>query len=710
MKKILSFLWIMATMFAVSCQKENEVKDEPLTFSSVKVGLGEEAPSSGESTKSVISVDTENFVDAYLFAFDASTKNILKYENNSPVAAYTTTKVFDWSLPINKAMDIWVVCNAGSGNDWESVLASSLTNSNLKESDLYGSNLMFTCTNSNELKALETTGAGLPMSGKMDGVTLTSPTATLTITVKKLFAKYSIRLDPSYFIAQGYTVSTTSITSSKSNTECPFFYNGGYAQTVPSKLAIVDRQGSNDCINMDNGEYVDLYYLENMQGDKSGASKWSTVYNDLGASAVALCSYVEIGVNCVKDATGEDFTGLYRIYLGKTDMKSNFDVQRNYHKRITLSISNPQEGFCFYTESFSVAPGSIKSGIGFESSLETSSNFAFRVLDGNTKNPVSGFTFSISSYDNNTRPIDSQHYIKSGQLSITVDSSVPDGSYILEGGRYDYKFSDELRFNVYTPPTKIRNNIVVQQIILRTDNTLQVAALLDYPTYIPITVRCMVNGQNCDFVLPPVSGSSLQSGIFCDFLKPNEQYSKLSSVGSNAATGVHPSYCYGSASDDYYNYYVSASTSPSLVFTRNTTPDSSRPWIHVDIYRLRGDNFVTSTNHNGNSPYFRIEVSSSKPEFNGLTNTNSDILNCIKCVVMSGSRTYYVYPYGSSYTYTNILQKSHTYARLMDVYRDSSFTSLTTAYNGSETMSLSSVIFSENASGLYPTYAFYNEH
>ncbi len=435
MKKILSFLWIMAAMFAVSCQKENEVKDEPLTFSKVKVAIGDEGLDldTESGTKSLISVDTEDFVDAYLFAFDASTKKILTYDDGTPVAMYTDSKEFNWNLPINKAIDLWVACNTGSSNTWKTAFENAYINPNLTESSIYGDNLMFVCQTSADLIKLQTTGAGIPMSGMMNNMTISSPTATVTITVKRLFAKYQFKV-----IAEGleedglYEVKSAFITSSKSNTQCPFFYNGHYAQTDASKLGVIDYATATDLVTADAEGYVTLYYLENAQGNKTkpdGDTKWDNVVSKYGESAMSLCSNVKIGVNIHNNRMGVDQNVGYTVYLGKTDMVTNFDVQRNYLKKVKLNLkigNVPEYYFKFTnTEPIVISPGSYKD-IPFETNISEPS---FSVVDNNG-NTVSGISFSNISIDVSSKT----GTVKTGTVRISATSSVAEDNYILKGG------------------------------------------------------------------------------------------------------------------------------------------------------------------------------------------------------------------------------------------------------------------------------------
>lgn len=452
MKRIFLYFLAVTAVLAVSCSREvTPDPDADLVFGDVAVSIGEGPLAGEEETRSVITVNAENFKDAYLFAFDASSKAVLTYpehagdlEGSGPVAVKVNSKTFNWALPVNKAMDIWVVVNAGS---YSSVLDGFLTKSNLKESDLYGSALMFSCRNSNELKALETSGYGIPMSGMMNNVKLTSFSDGLSVTVKRLFAKYNIYFDTSGFTKEGYTVKSTYLMSSKSNTEVPFFYDGGYAQTDISKLATVDRSTESDLVRLDNGGQATLYYLENCQGDKSGAKNWYSVYDDLGSNAVKLCSYMEVGVNVTRSSDGTDKSFAYRIYLGKTDMKSNFDVERNYFRTIKLTLkpggtNHIVDGFMFTNEeTLAVAPGGSVT-IPFETSL---SREEIDYSISGTGLTVYDKTYSTS----NTLKKTSLPY--SGTVTLKAAQSIASGRYEVTGGNTSMHLTDVAHVNVEEP-------------------------------------------------------------------------------------------------------------------------------------------------------------------------------------------------------------------------------------------------------------------
>ena len=389
MKRFFNFLFVVAAVVGMASCNHKELDDtgEVLQFSSVPIEIGQADGSEilGSGTRSQITIDSENFVCAYLFAFDATTKKILSYptewedhqgEQGGPVAKYTESKTFNWALPLNKNFDVWVIVNPG--DNIQPLLDFHLFNSNLEEDDLYDSSLVFTCESSSALKDLDvaTGGTGIPMAGQMNNQRLTSVNDGLTVTVKRLFAKYNIRFDASAYEDEGYTVNMFSIRGSKSNTEVPFFYDGNFAQTDRSKMNVLDYGTSNDLVELNNGEYVTLYFLENCQGTKSGVTDWNTVYQDLNESdpSLDLCSYIEVAVNVTRpagvgySATDESFT--HRIYVGETFLNKtahtyNFDVKRNLFQSVKIYLKtspdikpNAVKSFVFTnTNSLSVEPG-----------------------------------------------------------------------------------------------------------------------------------------------------------------------------------------------------------------------------------------------------------------------------------------------------------------------------------------------------------------
>lgn len=435
-------------LLAAGCEPEREAEVTPLPhFADISVDIGSDAPGeNGSGTRSLISVDAERFRDAYLFAFDAATGKVLTYpehagdlEGTGPVAIYTTEKSFNWALPVGTAMDIWAVVNPGSG-EIASFLETCAKDPGITESDLYGEKLLFRCESGTRLKALDSSETGIPMSGRMDGVVLQSESDALSVRVRRLFAKYNIHFDTSGYDREGFTVKSTYLMASKSNTEVPFFWDGGYSQTDYSKLATVDRSTEADLEALDEGGQVTLYFLENCQGDKQGASSWSTVYSDLGPDAVKLCSYMEVGVNVSRSSDGTDASFVHRIYLGKTDMTTNFDVERNLFKTLKLFLRPDEgivpggdvEGFFFTnTNSLSVAPGESVT-VPFETTL---SNSEIEYLIERSGKPSTDLVRTGGTYETSNRTGRFPNMTHSGTVTFTASETAAEGTLDVTGGR-----------------------------------------------------------------------------------------------------------------------------------------------------------------------------------------------------------------------------------------------------------------------------------
>lgn len=334
MKKFFSFLTLGLLLAAFGCVKEKDSgqPEEPMTMVEVPVDIGE-AGYSGADTKSLISIEAERFQKGALFAFDATSHKILLYQG-SPIVKTTESKTFSWSLPVNVKMNIYIIANYGDLD-----LSDYLANTSLTESDLQS--LTFICANGTQLKQLEQEGYGLPMAGIKYDVTLTPNNTSLSLKVKKLFARYDFYFNASALTDAGYSVHSLYISASKSNTEVPYFVEG-YKQTAVSKLNVVDLGTPEDIEELNyasSGHAITLYFLENCQGDKAGAAHWYDVAS-ANLPGINLCSYIDLGIKAT-DSNGFDSNFFYWIYLGD-DCHSNFDVRRNEYRTIKLNLQTPE--------------------------------------------------------------------------------------------------------------------------------------------------------------------------------------------------------------------------------------------------------------------------------------------------------------------------------------------------------------------------------
>ena len=360
--KLITFL--MGALLSFPACRETEW-DRPETkdhYIDVSVSLGQ-FDESEDGTRSIVDIEVEHFQKAALFAFDAKTGEILTYTKDSggqtgeAVAVFPQQKNFSWSLPAGKKMDIYAIVNYGELD------LLSYAHAGLKKDDLEA--LRFTSRTPSELKRLETEGYGMPMAGIKEGVYLTSPGDGLDIPVKKLYAKYNLYFDLSRIEQEGWHVQAMHIVVENANTEVPYFVEN-YRQEDPGKFVEYDRATQNDLDEIQkggSGHAVTLYMLENCQGRKEGAESWKTVYKDLGFEALRNCTYIDLSIK-VNRSNGEYQNLGYAIYLGKTDMRSDFDIVRNLFKTVKIVIPGPDDPnpashfFKFSgTESPTVTPG-----------------------------------------------------------------------------------------------------------------------------------------------------------------------------------------------------------------------------------------------------------------------------------------------------------------------------------------------------------------
>ena len=359
--KLITFLMGAVLSFS-ACRETEWDRPENNRFIDVSVSLGQ-VDESEDGTRSIVDIEVENYQKAALFAFDAKTGELLTYtpgsggQTGSAVAIFPEKKSFSWSLPTEKKMDIYAIVNYG---DMDLV---SFARPGLKKAELEA--LRSTSRNPTELKKLETEGYGMPMAGIKEGVFLTSPGDGLEIPVKKLYAKYNLYFDLSRIEQEGWRVQAMHIIVENANTEVPYFVEN-YRQEDPGKLVEYDRATENDLDEIQkggSGHAITLYMLENCQGRKEGAESWKTVYKDLGFEALRNCTYIDLSIKV--NRSGGEYQNLgYAIYLGKTDMRSDFDIVRNLFKTVKIVIPGPDDPnpashfFKFSgTESPTVTPG-----------------------------------------------------------------------------------------------------------------------------------------------------------------------------------------------------------------------------------------------------------------------------------------------------------------------------------------------------------------
>ncbi|MBR4775646.1 MAG: DUF4906 domain-containing protein [Bacteroidales bacterium] len=374
MKKYLIFFFA-ASVFA-ACQHKYE-DDFPAVpegaFSTVTASL---VKTDMTGWKSVCSARVEQFVEAYLFAFYADDEHVCAVNH------VTQADTFRWTLPRGADLEIWALANPPD-DALKQMLEGFLTAPDLTKRDLR--NLPpFSCASTAALKELDENGRNLPMSAIVP-VHFTGVRETLSIPLERLFAKYSLKLNCSRFIRDGWSIRTASVRCVNSNGRVPYFYDGpgaGYAARADDLVSCLDCAEGTDLelLNIFGGtgttaKPIPFYFPENCQGtilgaDGTPAQSWKTVYQDLGAR-VSACSYLSINMVASKEGVERSFS--YRVYPGgETPMNRNFDIVRNSARTLTVTLTPGLETDSFYwtpTQRLSVEPGGTID-IPFETSIE----------------------------------------------------------------------------------------------------------------------------------------------------------------------------------------------------------------------------------------------------------------------------------------------------------------------------------------------------
>lgn len=416
-KTILFFATLLA--LTVGCQRAEDLSPDVPVFKEVAVNIGE----NGDETRSLISIEAEDFKKASLFAFYHSTGEIAVYPESAgdqvgtgPVAIEVTEKRFNWALPVGQALDIYVIVNYG--DELGTTMEGYRGNANLTESTLDA--LKFTVLDNVYMSDVE--ASGIPMSGVVH-TTLANENSPLNVTVKRLFAKYVLKFDLSDLTTSNASLQALHIVTENVNTEVPFFQDN-FKQTVRSKFKEYDRASDLDLEQIQSGQPIVLYVPENCQGSISNpiADKWYNVQGFLG-SKVANCTYVDLAVKIV-DAEGCWKNYNTALYLG-SDCRTNFDVVRNVSTAITVKIPYVppiivgEDYFYFDNHDLVTVNGGEDATLGFTTSLDYSSEVSFTYTDAASGEVVGDAFTGVTS---------------SGRVKLTANSNYVGHRFTVTGG------------------------------------------------------------------------------------------------------------------------------------------------------------------------------------------------------------------------------------------------------------------------------------
>ena len=289
-------VYLLYALLLTSCLEEEQSPIPEETDSTCRyVSVGMSIAPGGEGSKSVVSSQVEDFHGAILYALSPTTGKILKYGSNAgelsgtPVWISTQSKYFSWPLPEKTAMTIYCIVNPPEG------LEDDIPAAHVTRDLLLGK--CFECNGHLGLKALETSGSGLPLTGckEVSSGEITSDDAFLSVSVGHIFAKYSFSLDVSG-LEDVEKLTVNKLAVNNGNTRVPYFVSG-FCQSDDSYLTDSDYASAAQLLQLSKGgqgNSVDIYVLENCHGTHTGASSWWTVYRDLHQAwpEISLCTFI----------------------------------------------------------------------------------------------------------------------------------------------------------------------------------------------------------------------------------------------------------------------------------------------------------------------------------------------------------------------------------------------------------------------------------
>ena len=419
MKKTLLFLFLLLP-FLPGCLRD--VSEQPELPGSAFVSFDVSVAGEDEEgqTRSQLSVSgAEKIYKVALFAFDNETGNVIM-EGGRPCVKYSGQTSFSWSLPAGRALDIYAVVNYGTLDLEPFASDPSLTEEKLANA------LVFSCPSETDFSRLDESGYGIPMAGIVSGRVLSAEEA-LTVTVRKLFARYDLYLDKDFYAGTGLTVTAACIRSVLSNTEVPYFRDG-FAQTDPSKLREMDYATDNDLLRFADGgpdHCVTLYLPENCQGYKTPAANWYSVESVPG-NDLSLCTRLRIMVEA-SDAFNNRQTMDYSVYPGKDlgGTQGNFDVRRNRRQTLGLRLG-AGPAFVLDIEGAIYLPASGTLTIPFAARGITS---ASQIEDRSADAPA-GFSLTGKTLVEGEYSVGGISYPQHGSLTLKTDG-VPFGTAFL---------------------------------------------------------------------------------------------------------------------------------------------------------------------------------------------------------------------------------------------------------------------------------------
>lgn len=254
-------------------------------------------------TRSSLNVDDEAIYDINIWAYRDG-----KLESK----AYTTSpSVVVMKLTMGVTYNMYAVANTGPKTP-------PVEESSLKS---------LACS----ITSIASLNNGLPMAWSQDRVYIDDDSKNISIALERLVSRIGFRVDAS--LLNGLKVNSVQLKQS-ARVVRPFQSGGSFARST-SEVIAGDSASNMDLSDINNGNAVFFYAMENVQGKllPQNQDPWSKVPDEIGGIA-SVCTYLEVKCTFLSDSM-YDGTVTYRFFAGDNNI-NDFSVRRNTDMMITL--------------------------------------------------------------------------------------------------------------------------------------------------------------------------------------------------------------------------------------------------------------------------------------------------------------------------------------------------------------------------------------
>ena len=172
---------------------------------------------------------------------------------------------------------------------------------------------------------------GIPMAWAQDRVQINDGSSGISVPLERLVSRIGFHVDSS--LLNGLKINSIQLKQSAKVVR-PFLSGGSYARSS-SEVIDGDTASSQDLRNINNGNIIFFYAMENIHGNllPGNTNPWNKVPDEVGGRS-SLCTYLEVECSFLSDSM-YDGTVTYRFFAGDNNT-SDFSIRRNTDILISL--------------------------------------------------------------------------------------------------------------------------------------------------------------------------------------------------------------------------------------------------------------------------------------------------------------------------------------------------------------------------------------